>query len=172
MSKKPESLFNVRIRSIEPRDFGFIQSLATSLPAFTVPSDFVLWLFTKFHPEYCRVLEDESGTAQAYLIAMPTSDPPTGIVIWQIAAAGSGQPFALEYFAAYLRDLVERTSATSVFFTASSDPASLRLIRSLTKHFGNCDFEQIDLVPASPGEHVFRITPIFPNHSSHIPKMD
>lgn len=157
-------LLNAHIRSIEPKDFAFIRSLATQFPTFTVPSDYALWLFTRFHPDYCRVLEQESGNVKAYLLAIPTSDPSDGIAIWQVAAAEPNHALALEYFAAYLRELVESRGATSIFFTTSQDSASLRLIQSLARKFGNCEVVQLKAVPAGQGEYEFRLSikPVLP----------
>src|SRR5580692_8454001 len=109
MKKTAQTLLKTRIRSIELNDFAFIRSLAAEFSTFTVPSEYILWFLTRFHPEYSRVLEQESGDLKAYLLAMPTSNPQNGIAIWQVAAAAPNHPFALEYFTAYLRDLVEHT---------------------------------------------------------------
>jgi hypothetical protein len=158
MKKAAQTLLKTRIRSIEPNDFAFIRSLAGEFSTFTVPSEYVLWFLTRFHPEYCRVLEQESGGLKAYLLAMPTSNPQSGIAIWQVAASGPNQAFALEYFAAYLCDLVGRTGATSVFFTMTAASASLRLIRSLARQFGDCDVVQLNSVPAGQGEYEFKLS--------------
>jgi len=159
MKRAKETLFGTRIRSIEPKDFSFIRALASEFPTFTVPSEFILWFFTRFHPDYCRVLEDESGDLKGYLVSMPASDPRDGIAIWQVAAAKPNHAFALEYFAAHLRELVERTSAKSLFFTGPQDAASLRLIRVLAKQFGDCEVIQLDPVPAGQGEYEYRLSP-------------
>lgn len=158
MNKAVRPLLNTRMRPIEPRDFAFIRSLAAEFPSFTVPSEYVIWLFSQFHPEFCRVLEHKSGELKAYLLAMPTSNPQNGIAIWQVAAANPNHALALEYFAAYIRELVERNGATSVFFTSQPNSASLRLIRSLAKQFGNCEVEQLNSVPAGQGEYEFRLS--------------
>jgi hypothetical protein len=158
MKKAIQTLFNTRIRPLEPKDFAFIRSLAAEFPTFTVPSEYVLWFLMRFHPQYCQVLEEKSGELKAYLLAMPTSNPPNGIAIWQVAAATPNRAFALEYFAAYLHDLVERTHAPSVFFTASPDSASLRLIRSLASQFANCEVEQLNPVPTGQGECEFLLS--------------
>jgi hypothetical protein len=155
---KPPVPTNMRIRPIEPKDYAFIRSLAAQFPVFTVPSDYILWLFTRFHPDYCRVLEQESGDLWAYLLAMPTSNPANGIAIWQVAAAKPNHAFALEYFTAYLRDLVARTGVTSIIFTISPDPVSLRLIRSLAKQFFNCEIVQLNSVPTGQGEYEFLLS--------------
>lgn len=158
MKKVIPTLSDTRIRPIEPRDFSFIRSLAAQLPTFTVPSEYVLWFFARFHPHYCRVIEQESGNLKAYLLAMPTSDPPNGIAIWQVAAAKPDHAFALEYFAAYLRGLVERTGIKSVFFTMSNDQASLRLIRSLARQFAGCEVVRMNSVPVGQQEFEFRLS--------------
>lgn len=158
MKKAIQSLLNVRIRPIEPGDFNFIRSLAAEFPTFTVPSEYLLWFLSHFHPEYCRILEQESVGSKAYLLALPTTTPRNGIAIWQVAATEPNRPFALEYFAAYLRDLVERTGVTSVFFTMSGDSASLRLIRSLAKKFGGCEVVRLASVPSKQGEYEFRLS--------------
>ena len=158
-SVKPVSIHsNPQIRPVESKDFAFIRSLAAEFSTFTVPSEYLLWLLTRFHPDYCRVIEQDSGTLKAYLLAMPTSDPPNGIAVWQIAAAHPNQAFALEYFAAYLRDLVERYGAASISFTMQKNSASLRLIRSLAKQFFGCDAVQLDSVPAGQEEYEFRVS--------------
>jgi hypothetical protein len=157
MNNTAQTLLNIRIRPIEPRDFEFIRSLAAESRTFTVPSVYVLWFLTRYHPDYCRVIEQQSGSPKAYLLAMPTSNPPNGIAIWQIAAAEPNHPFALEYFAAYLRDLVERTCAVSISFTTEQSSASLRLIRSLAKRFFDCDTVQLDSMPIGQGEFEFRL---------------
>jgi hypothetical protein len=162
MKRATETLFRTRIRPVEPGDFGFIRALASEFPTFTVPSEFQLWFFTRFHPDYCRVLEHESGDLKAYLLSMPTSDPHSGIAIWQVAAAKPNHAFALEYFAAHLRDLVERTGATSLFFTAPKDAASLHLIRVLAKQFGDWEVTQLDSVPAGQGEYEYLLSPKLP----------
>ena len=151
-----------QIRPIESRDFAFIRSLASKFPTFTVPSEYVLWFLTRFHPDYCRVIEQESGNLKAYLLAMPTSEPPKGIAIWQIAAGVPNHAFALEYFAAYLRDLAERARAESISFTTERSSASLRLIRILAKQFFDCDAIQIDAVPTGQGEFEFRLSITLP----------
>jgi hypothetical protein len=159
MKKADPILFNTHIRSVEPKDFAFIQSLAAELPTFTVPSDYILWFLTRFHPDYCRVLEQESGELKAYLLAMPTTDPQGGIAIWQVAAAQPNHAFALEFFTSYLRDLVERTAATSISFTIQLESlASLRLIRSLAKQFFDCEVLQLNPVPSGQGECEFRLS--------------
>ena len=158
MKKTTRPLFNARIRPVEVKDFAFIRSLAAQFPTFTVPSEYVLWLFTHFHPDYCRVLEQSTGDLRAYLLAMPTSKPTNGIALWQVAAATPSHSFALEYFTAYLRDLVEHTGATSISFTASQDAATLRLIRSLAKQFFACEVAQLDPVLVGQGEHEFRLS--------------
>ncbi len=159
MEKIIPTLFNARIHPMELNDFAFVQSLAAELPLFTVPPDYVLWLFTHFHPDYCRVLELASGEPKAYLLAMPTSDPDNGIAIWQVAATKPNQAFALEYFAAYLRGLADRIGATSIFFTTQQESlASLRLIRSLANQFFDCDVVQLNSVPSGQGEYEFRLS--------------
>ena len=159
MKNSVQPLFRTRIRSMEPRDFAFVRSLAAEFSTFTVPSEYVLWFFTQFHPEYCQVLEQESGDLRAYLLAMPTSNPGNGIAIWQVAATTPNHPFALEYFAAYLRDLADRTGATSILFTTQQESlASLRLIRSLAKQFFDCDVVQLNSVPSGQGEYEFRLS--------------
>jgi hypothetical protein len=157
MKKAVQPLLNALIRSVEPRDFAFIRSLASEFPTFTVPSEYILWFLMRFHPDYCRVLEQNPRDLKAYLLAMPTSDPPNGIAIWQVAAASPNHAFALEYFAAYLRDLVERTHATSISFTSSQNSASMRLIRSLARQFFDCEATQLDPIPTGQGEHEFRL---------------
>jgi hypothetical protein len=155
MTKTAKSLFNMRIRPMEPRDFGFIRSLAADFPTFTVPSEYILWFFAHFHPDYCRVLEQESGALKAYLLAMPTSDPRNGIAIWQVAAATPNRGFALEYFAAYIRELAEHSGTSSILFSTSRESASLRLIRSLAKQFFDCEVAQVSSVPVGQGECEF-----------------
>lgn len=155
MNKTVKPLLNTRMRPIEPKDFAIIRSLAAEFPAFTVPSEYVLWFFSHFHPEFCRVLEHKSGEVKAYMLAMPTTHPKNGIAIWQIAAAQPNHAFALEYFAAYLRELVEGSGVTSVFFTTAEDSISLRLIRSLAKQFGNCEVVRKNAVPVGQGEHEY-----------------
>lgn len=159
MNKAVEPLLDAHIRPIAMNDFGFIRSLAAEFPTFTVPSEFQLWFFTRFHPDYCRVLEKEPGGLRAYLLSMPTSEPSSGIAIWQVAAARPNHSFALEYFAAYLHELVGRVGATSLFFTAPQDAASLRLIRVLAKKFGNCEVVQLNSVPAGQGEIEYKLSP-------------
>jgi len=135
-SAETQNFFNVRLRSIEVADFEFIRSLASNTSFFTVPPEYVLWLFARFHPDYCRVLEQASGELKGYLLAMPTSEPTNGIAIWQIAAVDQGRPFALEYFAAYLRELALRTAATSLSFTIKDgDQVLMRLVKLLATHF-------------------------------------
>ena len=154
---KTATTSNLRIRPIEPRDFAFIQSLASRLPAFTVPSNYILWFFSRFHPDYCRVLERSSTETVAYLLAMPTSTPSMGIAIWQIAAVESAHALVLEHFAAYLRDLVEATGSTSLFFTTQPSSTQLRLIQVLAGQFGSCEVSKRDSVPAGQGEYEFSL---------------
>ena len=158
MKKAIQSLLNVRIRPLEPGDFNFIRSLAAEFPTFTIPSEYLLWFLFHFHPDYCRILEQESGGSKAYLLGLPTTTPRNGIAIWQVAATAPNRPFALEYFAAYLSELIERTGTTSVFFTMSKDSASLRLIRSLAKKFGDCEVVRLASVPSGQGEYEFRLS--------------
>ena len=158
MKKALQTNLKTRIRPIEPKDFAFIRSLADEFSTFTVPSEYILWFLTRFHPEYCQVLEQESGGLKAYLLAMPTSDPRSGIAIWQVAAARPNHAFALEYFAAYLRDLVEGIGAKSISFTTQRDSASLRLIGLLAKQFFDCDVLQLNSVPVGQGEYEFRLS--------------
>ena len=165
MNKAIRPLLHSRVRPIGPGDFAFIRGLAAEFRTFTVPSEYVLWFFTHFHPDFCRVLEHESGDLKAYLLSMPTSAPRNGLAIWQVAAAKPNQSFALEYFAAYLRDLVDRNGITSVSFTASQDDARLRLIRSLAEHFIDGEVVQLNAVPAGQGEHEFLL--LFSNRESN-----
>jgi hypothetical protein len=158
MEKSIKTPSNPHIRAIEPEDFAFIRSLAAEFPTFTVPSEYLLWFLSRFHPSYCRVIEQGPGSLKAYLLAMPSSEPQNGIAIWQVAAAASDHSFALEYFAAYLRELVGRSGATSISFTTPKASASLRLIRSLAKQFFDCDAIQVDSVPAGQNEYEFRLS--------------
>jgi hypothetical protein len=162
MKRVKETFLKTQIRSVDPRDFAFIRSLAAEFPRFTVPAEYILWFFARFHPQYCRVLEQKTGALKAYLLAMPTSDPANGIAIWQIAAAKPNQAFALEYFAAYLRELVDHTGATSISFTSSLDPATLRLIRLLASEFFGSDVVQLSSVPTGQGEYEFRLSAKLP----------
>lgn len=158
MNKEDRPLLNTRIRPMEPKDFDFIQSLAAELPTFTIPPKYVLWFISHYHPDYCRVLESIDGNFTGYLIAMPTTNPANGIAIWQVAAAPANRGFALEYFSAYLRDLVEHIGVTSISFTLTPDPATLRLIRSLAREFFNSDVSQLDPVPNGQAECEFRLS--------------
>lgn len=158
MTKAVPTAFNLRIRPVEPKDFVFIRSLAAEFPTFTVPPEYVLWFLIRFHPDFCRVLEQEAGAAKAYLLAMPTSDPQNGIAIWQVAATKPNHAFALEYFAAYLRELADRIGITSISFTMRQDSVSLRLIRSLAKQFFDCEAAQLRSVPTEQGECEFRLS--------------
>jgi hypothetical protein len=158
MKKADSTLFKMYIRPIEPKDFTFIRSLAAEFPTFTVPSDYLLWFLTRFHPDYCRVIEQRSGILKAYLLAIPTSNPPDGIAIWQIAAGEPNHPFALEYFAAHLRELAELTGARSISFTTRRDPASLRLIQSLATQFFESALVELDPVPVGQEEYEFRLS--------------
>jgi hypothetical protein len=158
MTKAISTLSKPRIRPIEPKDFGFIRSLAAEFSSFTIPSEYILWFFTRFHSDYCKVIEQESGSLKAYLLAMPTSEPRNGLAIWQVAATAPNRPLALEYFAAYLYELVVRTDVRSVFFTTSKDSSSLRLIRSLAKKFGDCEVVRLASVPSGQGEYEFRLS--------------
>jgi hypothetical protein len=103
-------------------------------------------------------LEQESGGSRAYLLALPTTTPRGGIAIWQVAATEPNRPFALEYFAAYLRELAERTCVASVFFTMPKDSASMRLIRSLAKKFGCREVVRLAPVPSGQGENEYRLS--------------
>ena len=166
MKKAVPSLSNTRIRPIEPEDFPFIRSLAAEFPTFTVPSEYLLWFFSRFHPEYCRVIEHESGDLGAYILGMPTSTPISGIAIWQVASAKGDNALVLEFFAAYLSDLVKQTEAKSVFFTMAKESSSLRLIRSLAKQFGGSELVQVDSVPTGQDECEFQIS-IGSFHTDH-----
>ena len=157
MTKSIETPSNPHIRAIEPKDFAFIRSLAAEFPTFTIPSEYLLWFLTRFHPDYCRVIEQQSGGLRAYLLAMPTSNTQNGIAVWQVAAAKPDHAFALEYFAAYLRQLAELTNASTISFTARKDPGTLRLIRSLAKQFFNCGVTELSSVPAGQGECEFQL---------------
>lgn len=158
MDKAPPPLSKLYIRPIEVKDFGFVRSLAAQLPQFTVPSTYILWFFTHFHPDYCRVLEEDSGELKAYLLAMPTSKPRSGIAIWQVAAVRPIHGLALEHFSAYLRDLVTHTEVRTIFFTTSERNASLRLIRSLARQFAGCKLERLKPVPAGQEEYEFQLS--------------
>src|ERR1700722_3152925 len=158
MKKAVPTLFNMHIRPIEPKDFAFIRRLAAEFPTFTVPSEYVLWFFTRFHPDYCRAIEEVPGNLKAYLLAMPTSDPPNGIAIWQVAAAKPNHAFALEYFTAYLRELADLADAKSISFTARKDPINLRLIRSLAKQFFGSAVAELNSVPAGQDEYEFKLS--------------
>jgi hypothetical protein len=149
---------NLRIRPVEPGDFGFIRSLAADLSSFSVPSEYILWYFARFHPDYCRVLEDPSGNLKAYLLAMPTSEPRNGIAVWQIGSSRTEQPFALEHFAAYLRDLMDREGARSLSFTTTQESSLMRLVRVLAKQFGGCEPVLVGPVPTGQGELEFRLS--------------
>jgi hypothetical protein len=90
---------------------------------------------------------------------MPTSNPANGIAIWQVAATEPNHAFALEYFAAYLRDLADRTGAKSILFTSQQESvAPLRLIRSLAKQFFDCDLEKLTSIPSGQQEYEFRLS--------------
>lgn len=155
MTNAADLLFNARIRPITPVDFGFIRFLAGKFPTFTIPSEFLLWFLSHYHPDYCRVLEQAPGALKAYLLAMPTTDPANGIAVWQVAATDPRRPIALEHFAAYLRELADRTGAHSISFSASQDETTLRLIRSLAKRFFGSDVTQGHPVPTTQAEFEF-----------------
>jgi len=158
MNKSVPTPSSPQIRPIEAKDFAFIRSLAAEFSTFTVPSEYLLWFLTRFHPDYCRVIEQSNGNVTAYFLAIPTSEPRNGIAIWQAAATKPDHAFALEYFAVYLRSLVERSGVKDVFFTMPADSASLRLIRSLAGHFAECEVVQLKSVPVGQGEYEFRLS--------------
>jgi hypothetical protein len=158
MNKAIQSFRNTRIRPVDPKDFAFIRALAAEFPTFTVPSEYILWFFTYFHPDYCRVLENHSGELKAYFLSMPTSAPPNGIAIWQVAASTPNRGFALEYFSAYLHEIAGRTGTRFILFTTTLDRVSLRLIRLLAKQFGGHEVSQLNPVPTGQGEFEFRIS--------------
>lgn len=142
----------VSVRRMRVSDFPFVKQLASQTRTYTVPSDYVLWMLSRCHPDLCAVAELR-GASVAYVLALTTHQPRHGMFIWQFASTLQGARHrAPAGLAKYIRRRVQEHGIERIDFTAVPGSASLRSIQTLAqKYFGSIAQKSNRLPPSVLG---------------------
>lgn len=155
------SISKITVRPLEVRDFSFVRELAASQPNFTIPPPYVLWLLTRISPELCLVAERPDKGPLGYLLAVPISNPPKSLYIWQLAAAKVSDPEeAMMKLIASLRDVVKVERVKKLIFSAQPKTATFRILKRYSRRGFSTDPQDIGCLPeiVAPDEHEFCVT--------------
>lgn len=124
----------MHVRQLEIGDFGFVQNLASKQLGFTIPPNYVLWLFMRIEGAVCLVVEQPQEGLLAYLLAVPIEGPEKSLFVWQLAAsAGKAQGEAVLHILTTLRDISMRTGIKTIAFSMRPRSAAYRLISRYTR---------------------------------------
>jgi len=138
MARRAGQRNSVTVRPLAPHDFDFIRSLASTISGYTVCSPYLLWMLGKFQGSLCCVAMDAEKTQLGYLLAIPTSEPPNCIFVWQLATTFRGKRLKAQYhLARHLRRVMRDRGARKLFYTSvplSSAERSVRTIASQVFH--------------------------------------
>jgi len=126
----PTPTSTIHIRPLELKDFTFVRELAAKQPNFTIPPPYVLWLLMKIKGSICLIAESESHDPLGYLLAVPVSDPPDSLFVWQVATVGDRRNLsAITGLLTALRQSIDSLKIERLVFTALKDSPTFRAIR-------------------------------------------
>jgi hypothetical protein len=121
----------VRVRRIKHSDFVFVRTLASQTQGYTVPPDYVLWMLTRFHSDFCSVAKEVGGERVGYLLAMRTALEDT-IFVWQFVATFRGQRLqAARELVKHLKAVAQEHRIRQIVFTCVPRSPAERLVRSV-----------------------------------------
>lgn len=121
----------VRVQRVNPADFVFIRTLASQTQGYTVPPDYVLWMLTRFHGDFCSVAKEVGSDNVGYLLAMQTAVKDT-IFVWQLVATLRGQRLqAARKLVKHLKAAAEEHEVRRILFTCVPRSPAERLVRSI-----------------------------------------
>jgi hypothetical protein len=138
----------VLVRPIKQSDFVFVRTLASQTQGYTVPPDYVLWMLTRFHGDFCSVAKEAGGSRVGYLLAMQTAVKDT-IVVWQFVSTFAGRRvLAARELAKNLKVVAQENRIRQIIFTCVPRSAAERLVRSVVKKvFGVLPVKGLPLSP-------------------------
>ncbi len=154
---KPNAIL-VRPMSLE--DYGFIRDTAAQERNFTIPPLYVLWLLSKIKGDICLVAEDVVGGRLAYLLAVPVSEPPNSLFVWQLAVRDhASSSDAIRSLLLKLHQISTSIGISSIFFSSIPGSAAHRAISKHIKDIVSKEPVQTSLLEEmiAPGEVEFRI---------------
>jgi hypothetical protein len=155
----------VRVRPIKHSDFVFVRTLASQTQGYTVPPDYVLWMLTRFHGDFCSVAKEVGGNNVGYLLAMQTAVKDT-IFVWQFVATFRGQRLqAAKELVKHLKAVAQEHKIRQILFTCVPRSPAERLVRSVAKRVFRSS--PVRGLPLSEwlfgGEYQYSLTLLTPN---------
>lgn len=154
---KPNAIL-VRPMSLE--DYGFIRDTAAQQRNFTIPPLYVLWLLSKIKGDICLVAEDRVGGRLAYLLAVPVTEPPNSLFVWQLAARHDlRNSEAVRSLVQHLKQECIRHSIKSIHFSSIPNTAVFRTLKGYVRDIFQTEPIQTSSIHelVAPGEVEFRI---------------
>lgn len=141
-------------------DYGFIRDTAAKQRNFTIPPLYVLWLLARIKGEICFVAEDAEGGRLAYLLAVPVSEPPNALFVWQLAARNElANSDAVRALIQALKQQCLRGDIGSIYFSSIPNTAVLRILKGYIREIFDTEPIQTSVLHEliAPGEVEFRI---------------
>src|SRR3954466_3417642 len=109
MGKLSTSRRALRVRPMERSDFSFIRKLASTIPNYTVPPLYILWMFSTFQKRLCAVAHCVGHGDVGYLLGMRGEVRSGAMFVWQFACTFEGQRLrAPELLAKHLKKYAQR----------------------------------------------------------------
>jgi len=141
-------------------DYGFVRDTAAQQRNFTIPPLYVLWLLSKIKGDICLVAEDAAGGRLAYLLAVPVSEPPHALFVWQLAARHDlANSEAARALIQQLKRQCSRGKVESIYFSSLPNTAVLRILKGYIREIFDTEPIQTSVLHEliAPGEAEFRI---------------
>ena len=154
------SISKITVRPLEVRDFSFVRELAASQPNFTIPPPYVLWLLTRIGPELCLIAERPDKEAVGYLLAVPITNPPKSLYIWQLVARRTrhSQRTVVELIHC-LKARVKGRKFNDLIFSAQENTTTFRALKRLVRKEASATPLRMSLLPdiVAPNEYEFSV---------------
>lgn len=126
----------VCVRQVTNSDFSFIRELASEESTFTVPSDYILWMLSKIHPEVCLVAASPDKKPIGYLLGL-IDDTKQTLFIWQIAVTHcGGEKDVAVRLLSHVKEVMVARKLTKISFTMQPRLARLWGCRVAKQVFG------------------------------------
>lgn len=148
----------ITVRSIGLADFAFIRDLSAAQPNFTIPPPYVLWLLLRISPDLCLIAEHPEKGSLAYLLAMPVSNPPESVYVWQLAGSSTeNSEDAITELVQSLRAIVERRRFKKLIFSAQQNTPTFRALKRYARQGFSAEPQLLAPLPdiVAPNEHEF-----------------
>jgi len=148
----------ITVRSIRLDDFAFIRDLSAAQANFTIPPPYVLWLLLRISPDLCLIAEHPEKGPLAYLLAMPVSNPPESVYVWQLAGSSTeNSEDAITELVQSLRAIVKRRRFKKLIFSAQQNTPTFRVLSRYVRREVAADPECVGPLPelVAPNEQEF-----------------